>query len=149
MTELTPGEESRWQPGSHTHISRKRSSHERTHRRQTPVSGIQGLSKAPLVNAWLGMRRQWRRAHAETLYRRAIEERNRWEQSRAIATIREAIRLQPEFDLAHYQLARPLRELGRQEEATVAFGESVRLRPGHALPHYYLALALTTISRWR
>jgi tetratricopeptide (TPR) repeat protein len=61
--------------------------------------------------------------------------------------LREALRLQPEHVLAHYNLAGALFWQGRPAEAVAEYREVVRLRPDFAEAHYRLARALAYQGR--
>jgi tetratricopeptide (TPR) repeat protein len=65
----------------------------------------------------------------------------------AEANLRRAIRLEPHFAQAHYQLGRVLEELGRAEDAILELRESARLDPNYAEPHFALARILHKLNR--
>jgi tetratricopeptide (TPR) repeat protein len=56
----------------------------------------------------------------------------------AIAALRQAVALEPEFARAHFQLARAYEENGQLEEAEGALRETLRLEPNHPRAHYVL-----------
>jgi Flp pilus assembly protein TadD len=62
--------------------------------------------------------------------------------SEAFAEYREAIRLQPDYAAAHYNLGNTLRDQGKLLEAIAALREAIRLQPGYAEAHNNLGLAL-------
>ena len=65
---------------------------------------------------------------------------------RAVAAIREAIRLRPDDTWAHNNLGRALRALGRMDEAVVAHREAIRLEPDESLLHFNLGVALAEME---
>ena len=60
----------------------------------------------------------------------------------AIVEYREALRLKPDFTLAHFNLGNALRDQGRIDQAITDFREVIRLKPDHAEAHNNLGLAL-------
>ena len=60
----------------------------------------------------------------------------------AIREFREAIRLDPHFAEAYYNLGNSLDQIGDLEQATTAFRTAARLRPDSAQVHLGLAAAL-------
>ena len=54
----------------------------------------------------------------------------------AETSLREALRLKPDFANAHTDLGRVLDYLGRFEEAEASVRTALRLQPEHALAHY-------------
>lgn len=69
----------------------------------------------------------------------AVAERALNQRSKAGAHLREAIRLDPNFALAHFQLGNILEDSGRTKEAIQQFKVAVSLDPGYAEPHFALA----------
>ncbi|HEX5235790.1 MAG TPA: tetratricopeptide repeat protein [Silvibacterium sp.] len=69
----------------------------------------------------------------------ATTERVLNQRSEAEAHLREAIRLEPDLALAHFQLGNILEDAGRTEDAISQFQAAGRLDPGYAEPHYALA----------
>jgi len=67
--------------------------------------------------------------------------------ARAEASFREAIRLQPDYEQAHLNLAIVLSQRGRQEEARYHFEIALRLRPDYALAHLNFGLMLRGSGR--
>ena len=65
----------------------------------------------------------------------------------AIAHYHEAIRLQPEFPGAHYNLAAALADLGRTSEAIAEYEETLRLAPGNGQAHNNLGRLLELEGR--
>ena len=62
----------------------------------------------------------------------------------AIAGYREAIRLEPDYAEAHYNLGIALQDKGQLDEAIAAYREAIRLKPDSAEAHYNLGNALRT-----
>ena len=62
----------------------------------------------------------------------------------AIAELREAVRLKPEDDGAHYNLGRALYNQGRLDEAVAVLRTALRLKPDHAAAHNNLGNAYST-----
>jgi serine/threonine-protein kinase len=60
----------------------------------------------------------------------------------AVAELREAIRLQPDFAPAHSNLGTALRAQGKVAEAVAEHREAIRLQPDYAIAHANLGLAL-------
>ncbi|HUY82598.1 MAG TPA: tetratricopeptide repeat protein [Acidobacteriaceae bacterium] len=69
----------------------------------------------------------------------AVTERVLNQRSEAEAHLREAIRLNPNLALAHFQLGNILEESGQTKDAINQFQTAARLDPGYAEPHYALA----------
>jgi tetratricopeptide (TPR) repeat protein len=69
----------------------------------------------------------------------AVTERSLNQRSEAEAHLREAIRLDPNLALAHFQLGNILEDAGQTEDAISQFQAAARLDPGYAEPHYALA----------
>ncbi|MGC2160439.1 MAG: tetratricopeptide repeat protein [Silvibacterium sp.] len=69
----------------------------------------------------------------------AITERVLNQRSEAVVNLREAIRLDPNLALAHFQLGNILEDTGQTEDAISQFQAAARLDPGYAEPHYALA----------
>jgi tetratricopeptide (TPR) repeat protein len=65
----------------------------------------------------------------------------------AVAHYREAVRLQPDYALAHFNLGFTLVEQGRPAEAVGPCREVLRLYPDHAEAHNTLAAALVELSQ--
>ena len=101
-------------------------------------------------------------AEAERLYRRALTSDPRHADSLhllglvcartgraddAIALIGEAVRLRPDFDLAHYNLGNVLSRVGRAEEAVQAYRRAVAIRPDTPTVLVNLGAALRGLGR--
>ena len=69
----------------------------------------------------------------------AVTERSLNQRSKAEAHLLEAIRLDPNLAIAHFQLGNILLEDGRTDDALSQFQAAARLDPGYAEPHYALA----------
>ncbi len=65
----------------------------------------------------------------------------------AVAHFRAALRINPSFWEAHYNLGNALLQQGRTEEAIAEYREVVRLNPGYATAHNNLANALLKLGR--
>ncbi len=65
----------------------------------------------------------------------------------ALAHLSEAVRLKPDSDIGHYNLANVLQQSGRFDEAVREYRETIRLSPGMALAHYNLGSTLFQIGR--
>jgi tetratricopeptide (TPR) repeat protein len=61
--------------------------------------------------------------------------------------LREAIRLDPDFAKAHFQLGTVLEDTARPEEALKEFGEAARLDSGYPEPHMAIARILHKLGR--
>jgi serine/threonine-protein kinase len=61
---------------------------------------------------------------------------------KAVAALREAIRLRPDGAIAHTNLGNALRDQGKLAEAVAEFGEAIRLQPDEADAHNSLGNAL-------
>ena len=66
----------------------------------------------------------------------------------AEAHLREALRLQPDHVLAHYNLAGVLFRRGQADRAADEYRHVVRLRPDFAEAHFRVARALAVAGRW-
>jgi Flp pilus assembly protein TadD len=60
----------------------------------------------------------------------------------AISHYREAIRLQPDYSSAHYNLGNALLESGAFAEAVISYRHALQLKPDHAEAHNNLGIAL-------
>jgi predicted O-linked N-acetylglucosamine transferase (SPINDLY family) len=60
----------------------------------------------------------------------------------AVAAYRQAIRLKPDYALAHGNLGNALKDMGQLEEAVASFREAIRLKPDFAEAHSNLIYAL-------
>jgi len=69
----------------------------------------------------------------------AITERALDQRSEAESHLREALRLNPNFAVAHFQLGNLLEDAGQTKEAIGEFQSAARLDPHYAEPHYALA----------
>ena len=69
----------------------------------------------------------------------AITERSLNQRSGAEAHLREAIRLNPNLAVAHFQLGNILEDTGQTQNALSQFQTAARLDTGYAEPHYALA----------
>ena len=65
----------------------------------------------------------------------------------ALEHLTEAIRLKPDSDVGHYNLANLLQQTGRFDEAIREYEETLRLSPGMALAHYNLGSTLLQMGR--
>jgi Flp pilus assembly protein TadD len=61
---------------------------------------------------------------------------------RAVAAGREAVRLKPDYAMAHVNLGNALKAQGKVAEAAAEHREAVRLKPDSAMAHYNLGKAL-------
>jgi len=59
-----------------------------------------------------------------------------------VTCFRKAVRIAPDFALAHYNLGNALGEQGRLDEAIVCFHKAIELAPGLAEAHSNLGAAL-------
>jgi len=66
----------------------------------------------------------------------------------ALAHLSEAVRLKPDVDVGHYNLANVLQQTGRFDEAIGEYRETIRLSPGMALAHYNLGSTLFQMGRF-
>jgi len=58
----------------------------------------------------------------------------------AVAHYRESVRLNPDYDFAHYNLGRALYAQGQVDEALAHYREAIRCNPTYALAYYNLAV---------
>ncbi len=65
----------------------------------------------------------------------------------ALAHLTEAVRLKPDSDVGHYNLANLLQQIGRSDDAVREYRETIRLTPGMALAHYNLGNTLLQMGR--
>jgi len=65
----------------------------------------------------------------------------------ALVHLTEAVRLKPDSELGHYNLANLLQQTGRFDEAVREYRETIRLSPGMALAHYNLGNTLFQMER--
>ena len=65
----------------------------------------------------------------------------------AIASYREALRLEPEYAEAHNNLGRALKDVGRNEDALAHANRALRLKPDYADAHYNLGTVLQRLGR--
>ena len=65
----------------------------------------------------------------------------------ALTHLTEAVRLKPDSDVGHYNLANVLQQTGRFDEAIGEYRETIRLSPGMALAHYNLGSTLFQMGR--
>jgi len=65
---------------------------------------------------------------------RGLKERGKLDE--AIAEFREAIRINPDFAEAHYNLGKAWHGLGELDLAVAEWREAIRLKPDYALAHY-------------
>jgi tetratricopeptide (TPR) repeat protein len=65
----------------------------------------------------------------------------------AFAHLSEAVRLNPDSDLSHYNLANLLQQTGRFEDALREYRETIRLAPGMALAYYNAGNTLLQVNR--
>ena len=65
----------------------------------------------------------------------------------ALAHLTEAVRLKPDSDVGHYNLANLFQQTGRSDEAVREYREAIRLSPGMALAHYNLGNTLLQTGR--
>ncbi len=61
---------------------------------------------------------------------------------KAEVAYREAIRLKPDYPVAHYILGTALERQGKYEKAKVAYREAIRLKPDYPVAHFNLGTAL-------
>ena len=66
---------------------------------------------------------------------------------RAEANLQEAIRLDPNFAQAHFQLGNVLESTGQTDAAVSEFCDAARLDPGYAEPHFALARLYRRLGR--
>ena len=66
-----------------------------------------------------------------------------------VAALREAVRLNPKFADAHFQLGNAYDKLGQNEEAAKAFAEAVSLNPQDADAYFNLGNAYSKLNRYR
>jgi tetratricopeptide (TPR) repeat protein len=67
----------------------------------------------------------------------------------ALIHLNEAVRLNPDSDLSHYNLANLLQQMGRFDEAVHEYRETIRLAPGMALAWYNLGNTLLQMQRFQ
>jgi serine/threonine-protein kinase len=65
---------------------------------------------------------------------------------RAIAAYRAAIRLKPDYAVAHYHLGTALSDQGKLTEAIAELREAIRLKPDYARPHTSLGAILCDVK---
>ncbi len=65
----------------------------------------------------------------------------------ALTHLNEAVRLKPDSDLGHYNLANVLQQTGRFDDAIGEYRRTIQLSPGMALAHYNLANTLHQMGR--
>jgi tetratricopeptide (TPR) repeat protein len=65
----------------------------------------------------------------------------------ALVHLTEAVRLKPDSDLGHYNLANLLQQTDRFDDAVREYRETIRLSPGMALAHYNLGNTLLQMGR--
>jgi tetratricopeptide (TPR) repeat protein len=66
----------------------------------------------------------------------------------AIAHLRRAVELAPDFPDGHYNLARALAERGDHGEAIYHYRYALKLRPSYPNVHYFLGLSLAKMGQW-
>jgi TPR repeat/Glycosyltransferase family 9 (heptosyltransferase) len=79
---------------------------------------------------------------ADDLYRQAVAAHHHGHHDSAIASIRQAIAINPKAALYHSMLASTLRENGQLDEAIASYCEAIALQPDLGAAHYNLATAL-------
>ncbi len=65
----------------------------------------------------------------------------------ALVHLTEAVRLKPDSETGHYNLANLFQQTGRFDEAVREYRETIRLSPGMALAHYNLGNTLVQMER--
>ena len=65
----------------------------------------------------------------------------------ALVHLTEAVRLKPDSDVGHYNLANLLQQTGRFDEALREYRRTIQLSPGMALAHYNLGNTLLQMGR--
>jgi protein O-mannosyl-transferase len=65
----------------------------------------------------------------------------------ALTHLTEAVRLKPDSDVGHYNLANLYQQVGRSDDAVREYAEAIRLSPGMALAHYNLGNTLLDMGR--
>lgn len=128
------------------------------------AAGAWVLGLAAVASADLGY---WR--DSETLYRRAMDVTegnwlarkylgiavynrgaalgNSGRPDEAVARFEEALRVYPEYELAHYSLGVTLGRMGRTEEGVEHFRKAIRIDPAFYEAHFQLGVALGALGR--
>ncbi|MBI1784375.1 tetratricopeptide repeat protein [Candidatus Sumerlaeota bacterium] len=66
----------------------------------------------------------------------------------AIAYLKGAIQLRPNFEAAHYNLGKALAQLSRHQEALAAFDQTLLIAPNYVLAHYMRGASLIELGRF-
>lgn len=66
----------------------------------------------------------------------------------ALASFKEAIRLNPDLFLAHFNLGVTYAKKGQLDASTASFKEAIRLKPDHARAHFTLGLLYGKKGQW-
>jgi tetratricopeptide (TPR) repeat protein len=105
---------------------------EENHRKRIDVSGYNSLP-----NTWMGYNYMGRIFCEAKMYNEALE------------LFKEAIRLDPEIAIAHYNEGVALQYLNRPEEAVESFKEAIKLDPEYANAHCHEGISLQNLNRWK
>ncbi len=85
---------------------------------------------------------------AERYNREGVVHFNKGDYDAALASFKEAIRLNPDLFLAHFNLGVTYDKKGQLDASTASFKEAIRLKPDHARAHYTLGLLYGKKGQW-
>jgi protein O-mannosyl-transferase len=123
-----------------------------------PAGGALALAIALVILTW---EQSHQYSDSITLYRSTLEQNpSSWlahsnlgallrpsAPDEALFHLTEAVRLKPDSEIGHYNLANLLQQTGRFGEAVREYQETIRLSPGMALAHYNLGSTLLQMGR--